>query len=88
MWKLLMRKLTLDSSAAYQICVQGTLDHDCSDYLQGMTVSTGHDESQQPVTILTGQLVDQAALLGVLNTLYEFFHLPLLSVECVSNSGE
>jgi len=83
-----MRKLTLDSSAEYRICVQGTLDNDCSDYLQDMTISTGHDESQHPVTILTGQLVDQAALLGVLNTLYDFFHLPLLSVECVSTRGK
>ena len=83
-----MRKLTLDSSAAYQICVQGTLDYDCSDYLQGMAISTGHDESQHPVTTLTGQLVDQAALLGVLITLYDFYQLPLLSVECVSTSGK
>jgi hypothetical protein len=83
-----MKKLTLDSSAVYRICVQGTLDNDCSDYLQGMTISTGHDESQHSVTILTGQLVDQAALLGVLETLYNFYQLPLLLVECVSNSGE
>ncbi len=32
------------------------------------------------VTILEGELSDQAALAGVLNTLYEL-HLPLLSVK-------
>jgi hypothetical protein len=32
------------------------------------------------VTILEGHLPDQAALSGILNTLYEM-HLPLLSVE-------
>jgi len=35
---------------------------------------------KSPVTILVGHLPDQAALSGVLNTLYEM-HLPLLSVE-------
>ena len=33
-------------------------------------------------TTLSGQLADQAALTGVLNTPYEL-HLPVLSVECV-----
>jgi hypothetical protein len=32
------------------------------------------------VTTLVGEMEDQAALAGVLNTLYEL-HLPLLSVE-------
>jgi hypothetical protein len=34
-------------------------------------------------TILVGRLADQAALSGVLNTLYEL-HLPVVSVECLS----
>ena len=34
------------------------------------------------LTTLSGSLVDQAALYGVLNALYDM-HLPLLSVECV-----
>ena len=83
-----MKKLTLDSAAVYRICVQGTLDEEFSDYFQGMAIATGRDQSQHPVTTLTGQLVDQASLLGVLNTLYDFFHLPLLSVECVSIRGK
>ena len=83
-----MKKLTLDHSATYRIRVQGTLDQQSSDYLQGMTISTEQDESRQPVTTLTGQLVDQAALLGVLNTLYDFYHVPLLSVDWVSISGK
>ena len=33
-------------------------------------------------TILVGRLADQAALAGVLNTLYEQ-HLPVLSVDCL-----
>ena len=79
-----MKKLTLDNSATYRICVQGTLDQKYSDYLQGMTIFTEYDKSGHPVTILHGQLVDQAALLGVLETLSNFYPLPLLVVECLS----
>ena len=79
-----MKKLTLDNSATYRICVQGTLDQKYSDYLQGMTIFTEYGRSGHPVTILRGQLVDQGALLGVLETLYNFYHLPLLVVECLS----
>jgi hypothetical protein len=37
------------------------------------------------VTTLTGQFRDQAALLGLLNTIYNL-HLPLLQVEYLENS--
>jgi len=37
---------------------------------------------QFPVTILMGRLIDQAALIGVINSLYDL-GCPLLSVECV-----
>jgi len=33
--------------------------------------------------VLTGELADQAALIGVINTLYEL-HLPILLVECLT----
>jgi hypothetical protein len=35
------------------------------------------------VTTLEGELLDQAALAGVLNTLYEL-HMPVLEVKCLS----
>ena len=76
-------KLEVSAPATYRICIQGYLDKKWSDYVQGMTISTECDESQRPVTTLTGQLLDQAALMGVLNALYDH-HLPLLSVECLS----
>jgi hypothetical protein len=39
---------------------------------------------KEPVmTLLEGELLDQAALAGVLTTLYDL-HLPVLSVECLS----
>jgi hypothetical protein len=74
--------LYLDSPATYRIRVQGTLGSDWSDRLGGMTITTVAREGEPPVSTLCGQLVDQAALLGVLNALYDWL-LPLLSVECL-----
>jgi hypothetical protein len=44
-----------------------------------MRLSKNNRVGQVPVTTLVGQLRDQAALIGVLNSLYEL-HLPILSV--------
>jgi hypothetical protein len=76
-------KLTLDKPATYRISVQGYLGEKRSDYLQGMTITTQSDEENHPVTVLTGPLLDQSALLGVLNGLYNY-RLPLISVELIS----
>ena len=48
-----------------------------------MTIQAKIEPDQPPVTTLTGQVLDQAALMGVLNRLYDLC-LPLLSVECLS----
>ena len=74
--------LTLETPATYRIRVQGKLDHSWSDRLGGMAITTTATADKLPVTVLVGHLIDQAALAGVLNTLYEL-HLPLLSVECM-----
>jgi hypothetical protein len=75
--------LRLWTGATYRICVQGKLDKRYSDLLGGLTITQATGDDDAPVTILYGWLVDQAALLGVLNALYDSYHLPLLLVECV-----
>ena len=77
------QNLTSHNPATYQIVVEGRLDQDWSECLQGMTISTQGTEGWQPNTTLIGQLVDQAALLGVLNTLYNL-GVALVSVERLS----
>ena len=73
--------LSFHNPAVYLICVQGELDETWSDRLGGLTVTCEAAQSdRKPVASLQGPLLDQAALLGVLNTLYDL-HLPLLSVE-------
>ncbi|MBW2429187.1 MAG: hypothetical protein JRF56_09530 [Deltaproteobacteria bacterium] len=72
--------LRLETPSSYRIRVQGILDRSWADRLGGMTVAEDSSDDQAAVTILEGHLPDQAALSGILNTLYEM-HLPLLSVE-------
>jgi hypothetical protein len=65
--------------ANYQIRVQGHLDNSWSDQCWGMHISKRKRAGHVLETTLVGQLRDQAALIGLLNSLYEL-HLPILSV--------
>ena len=78
------KKLTPYNSASYRISIQGSLPQSWYDRVNGMVVSTDHDSGQHPVTVLTGQLMDQAALFGVLSIVYMLI-LPLLSAEYTSS---
>jgi hypothetical protein len=77
------RGLTLDSQAFYAIRIQGYLDGSWSDRLNGVDIVLQSQPNEAPVTVLSGDFQDQAALAGVLNTLYDL-GLPLLSVECLN----
>ncbi len=74
--------LRLHTPATYCLRLQGVLDKSWSEQMSGMTISVTGAEEGAPVTTLTGRLVDQAALLGVLNSVYNL-GMPLLSVECL-----
>jgi hypothetical protein len=70
----------VDQPATYRIRVYGTLDARWSGRLGDMQIAhPGYPAGQ---TVLTGELTDQAALFGVLNSLYSL-HLFLLNVEHV-----
>jgi hypothetical protein len=73
----------------YLIRVAGRLDAEWSDRLGGLTIvepeTTG--DGAVPIVELTGWLADQAALFGVLNTLYDNRY-PLLSVQYSGPSQE
>ncbi len=60
---------TGDGPSAYMIQVQGPVSQHLADYLGCLSVSVS-GEPDQPVTTLSGQVIDQAALMGVLNNLY------------------
>ena len=71
--------LEFGGSATYRIVVQGTVSEDWHRRLGGMDVTVSSPESDEPRTILQGRLLDQAALRGLLDTLYAL-HLPILEV--------
>ena len=63
----------------YRITVQGRLDEAWSEWLTGLTLTTTMDEHGAIVTTLTGEVVDQAALRGLLNRLWDW-NLTLIAV--------
>jgi hypothetical protein len=73
---------TMKEPAIYRIRVRGHLDAKWSDRLEAMNITEIQHSGGENETILVGRLADQAALAGVLNTLYEQ-HLPVLSVDCL-----
>jgi hypothetical protein len=80
-------KLCVLSPARYRISVLGFLDENMTDRLCGLTIE--HQEQDpgygKSIISFTGSLTDQAALLGVLNALYNM-RMPLLSVEYLGES--
>ncbi len=66
---------TFDTPRIYEIRLKGYLSLDWSDWFEGMTIS--HDEEHN--TLLTGPVVDQAALFGLLDKIRDL-GLPLLAV--------
>jgi hypothetical protein len=62
----------------YQIRVKGHLGSQWTDWFEGMTITPGEDGD----TLVTGQVVDQAALYGLLKKVRDL-GLPLLAVNCV-----
>ena len=74
--------LTMHGPAVYRIHVRGRVDPRQSDRLAGMQVTEVCGSNGTPETILVGRLLDQAALSGLLGSLYEM-HLPVLSANCM-----
>jgi hypothetical protein len=72
-----------DRPATYRIGVQGRVPARWRDRLEGMVITEYSAEADSPVTTLVGELADQVALAGVLNTLVEL-HLSVVSVERLS----
>ena len=76
------QKLAVHQPAYYRIQVQGALDESYCDLSGGMKVRVEYELKEHPVTTLAGHLLDQAALMGLLNHLYDR-RLPLLLVEYI-----
>ncbi len=77
-----LTSVSMFEPATYRITIVGTLDKNWSEYCGGMRIEHDIVLDQYPVTILTGRVPDQAALIGIINSLFDI-GCPLLAVECV-----
>jgi hypothetical protein len=68
--------------ALYRICILGYLDANWAEYCGDMTIEHANDPKFHAITIMTGRLIDQSALIGVLNSLHDLGCL-IMSVEFV-----
>jgi hypothetical protein len=75
----------MGEAATYRIRVHGRLDPKLSDRVEGMHIDTLTRDDGTAESVLEGRLADQAALTGVLNTLYEL-HLPVISADCLGEA--
>lgn len=64
-----------NQSNIYRIQIKGHLDDQWSDWFEGLTIALQEDGN----TLLTGQVVDQSALHGLLKRIHDL-GMPLLSV--------
>ncbi|HEY6411553.1 MAG TPA: hypothetical protein VIY29_29195 [Ktedonobacteraceae bacterium] len=67
----------------YQIRIKGHLGREWTDWFEGLTI-TALDNGE---TLLTGPVVDQSALFGLLRKVRDV-GIPLLSVGCVTPDGQ
>jgi len=80
-------KFNLGTPAVYCIKIKGYLDETWSNHLGGMRIQHPDTPSSTSITTLEGKIVDQAALFGVLNSLYGL-GFPILSVKCKPGETE
>jgi hypothetical protein len=69
-----------DESGFYEIRIKGHLDNRWADWFEGLTITLEDDGN----TLLTGPVVDQAALHGLLKKVRDL-GMPLVSVSPVEN---
>lgn len=78
--------LNLDNPAQYRICAQGIFDPSWLDMLSGEWTIVESPENRSDTTVLKGEVVDQAALMGVLEQLYSL-GFPLLSLSASTSEA-
>ena len=72
--------IPMDQPATYRICVTGSLERDLAERFWGMTASPDERTGEPDQTVLVGEIADQAALVGIINALYNSGHT-VVSVE-------
>ena len=76
----LVPHVPLDMTVSYRICITGVLESSWSERLWGFSSSPVELEGESEQTALVGEVADQAALIGIINALYNMGH-SVVSVE-------
>ncbi len=77
-------RLSFDTPAIYQISVRGKIQPNWCDRLEGMAVFVTETDDVPTVTVLIGELTDQASLTGLLNMLFDL-QLTVLAVQRIAD---
>jgi hypothetical protein len=72
--------------SVYQIRVQGWIGERWADWLDGVALTYEGTRDDLPITILTGSIVDQAALRSLLSKIWDL-NLTLISVTRLETSA-
>lgn len=74
------RLVPMDTPATYRICIMGVIESGLAERYWGMTSDPVERISEPEQTMLIGEVADQAALVGIINALYNSGHT-VVSVE-------
>ena len=79
-----LKKVDFYSPAVFLIEVKGKIDKSLSDMLGVLKISYDPIDEKTTVSRIKVKVLDQTALMGILNTLYEM-RLPIVSIKIISN---
>ncbi len=74
-----------EGQTIYQIKVKGRLDERWSEWFNGLTIEVESDDP--PVTRLTGLVIDQAGLRGIVSKLWDL-NLTLIAVTAIAETAQ
>lgn len=77
-------RLRTSDRARYRICVQGMIDQAWSEAFTNMAITLHSPVDSNPVTVLEGDVLDQAELIGLIDHLYGL-GLSLLLVQALES---
>ena len=75
-----MMEKNIDAVATYQIKISGVLDRRWVTWFDKMQITTETGTDGKPVTVLTGPVVDQVALRGLLTRIWDL-NIVLISLQ-------
>ena len=76
-----------DKQEVYQIKLKGLVDEQWSDWFNGMTIMCESASDGSPITTLTGAVVDQARLRGILSKAWDL-NLTLISLSRIEGNSK